>query len=68
VLRGCPCPGSRVGRPWEKSALAFSQAGTFPSHENLRFSRVLRTRHVIPDVRRLNHKNREGLPVSREPA
>jgi len=27
---------------------------------------VLRTRHVIHDVRRLNHKNREGLPVTRE--
>ena len=46
----------------------FSQAGTFHRQENLRFSRVLRTRHVIPDVRRLTMEIREGLPVLREPA
>ena len=48
--------------------MAFSQAGTFHRQENLRFSRVLRTRHVIHDVRRLTMKIREGLPVPREPA
>jgi hypothetical protein len=43
-----------------------SPSWTFHSQENLRFSRVLRTRHVIPDMRRLKMENREGLPVPRE--
>jgi len=61
--------------PREQSWLAmvkvrhgFLQAGTFTRQENLLFSRALRTRHVIHDVRRLTMKIREGLPVPREPA
>jgi hypothetical protein len=38
-FRGCCAAG-----PWKKSS------GHFSTDENLRFSRVLRTRHVIPDV------------------